>query len=98
MSKIPKSGDSSDEKVNKGSEIEEKSKAYNFNPDDVAPKEVQDQLVELLKWRDEVMRGIEEQLEMIPGLTDLIEELTLAMNACKLNIYRLHVHRKLTNS
>jgi beta-phosphoglucomutase-like phosphatase (HAD superfamily) len=63
--------------------MEDKSKAYDFNPDDIAPKEVQDQLMDLLRWRDDVMRDIERQLEMIPGLTNLIEELTLAINECE---------------
>lgn len=38
--------------------MQAKSKAYEFNPDDVASQEVQRQLLALLKWRDGVYRDI----------------------------------------
>jgi hypothetical protein len=76
------SGSGEDDKMGKGDELKEKSKAYNFNPDDVAPPEVQQQLWELLKWRDEIFREVLRRMEMIPGLTDLIDALTDALNAC----------------
>jgi hypothetical protein len=52
-------------------------------PDNVAPPEVQKQLWDLLKWRDGVYRDVIRQLSMIPGLTDLIDNLTDALNACE---------------
>lgn len=54
LSKIPSSG--GDDKVAKGEEL--KAKAIDFNPDDVAPEEVQKQLWEILLWRDGVMKGM----------------------------------------
>lgn len=69
------------EKVDETEDLQQKSKAYNFNPDDVAPPEVQQQLFSVLKWRDSVYREILKKIEMIPGLSDLIDELTNALNA-----------------
>lgn len=72
-----------DDKTSQAQELEEKSKAYNFDPDNVAPPEVQRQLLDLLKWHDDVMRDIVKRMEMVPGLTDLMEEMSNALNACK---------------
>lgn len=69
------------EKVDETEDLQQKSKAYTFNPDDVAPPEVQQQLFSVLKWRDSVYREILKKIEMIPGLSDLIDELTNALNA-----------------
>lgn len=44
--------------MNQADEMKEKSKAYEFNPDDVAPPEVQEQLLNLLKWRDDIYREV----------------------------------------
>ncbi|TFK41913.1 heterokaryon incompatibility protein Het-C-domain-containing protein [Crucibulum laeve] len=79
LSKLPIGG--GEEKMNKGEEIHEQAKGYNFDPDNIAPPEVQQQLLDLLKWRDSVMRDILSKIEMVPGLSDLIEELTNALNA-----------------
>lgn len=62
--------------------IHAQSQGYNFDPDNVAPPEVQEQLIALLKWRDGVYRDIVAKIEMVPGLADLLEELTNALNAC----------------
>ena len=43
---------------------------------------MQRQLFEILKWRDNVYRDIIKKIEMIPGLNDLIDQLTNALNAC----------------
>lgn len=84
LAKVMSSGGSNeDDKTQKGEELKEKSKAYNFNPDDVLPAEAQQQLWELLKWHDDIMRDVIRQLSMIPGLTDLIDALTNALNACE---------------
>ncbi|EIM92702.1 Het-C-domain-containing protein [Stereum hirsutum FP-91666 SS1] len=79
LSKLPIGGKATD--TSEAEDLSEKSKAYEFNPDDVAPPEVQQQLLELLKWRDGVYRDILSKIEMIPGLEDLIDTLTDALNA-----------------
>ncbi|PFH52311.1 hypothetical protein AMATHDRAFT_46432 [Amanita thiersii Skay4041] len=79
LNKLPSGG--GDDSMNKGEEIHEHAKAYNFNPDDVAPPDVQKQLLELLKWRDDIYRDVLAKIEMVPGLSDLLEELTNALNA-----------------
>lgn len=79
LSKIPIGGGS-----DHAQEAEDlKSKVIDFNPDDVAPEEVQRQLLEILKWRDNVYRDIIKNIEMIPGLSELIDGLTDALNACE---------------
>ncbi|KAG7099815.1 hypothetical protein E1B28_001626 [Marasmius oreades] len=71
----------SEEKLNQGEQLQQQSQAYNFDPNNVAPPEVQRQLLDLLKWRDSIFRDISKKIEMIPGLSDLVEELTNALNA-----------------
>lgn len=83
LSKLPIGGGSSDEKMNEAEDLHAESKAYNFDPDDVAPPEIQAKMLELLKWRDGVYRDILEKIEMIPGLSDLLDNLTNALNACE---------------
>lgn len=73
----------SDDKMNQGQDLQEKSKAYNFDPDNVAPPEVQAQLFELLVWHDNIFRDILEKIESVPGLADVVENITNALNACK---------------
>ncbi len=63
-------------------DMQAKAQAYNFDPDNIAPPEVQEQLWQLLKWRDDIYRDIIKKIEMVPGLSDLIENLTNALNAC----------------
>ena len=63
-------------------EMQAQAKAYHFDPDNVAPPEVREQLWQLLKWRDNVYRDIIKKIEMVPGLSDLIDNLTNALNAC----------------
>lgn len=80
LSQLPIGG--GDDKINQGEEIHAQAKAYNFDPDNIAPPEVQQQLLALLKWRDGVYRDVLAKIEMVPGLTDLLDELTNALNAC----------------
>lgn len=77
--KLPLGG-SGDDDAQQAEDI--KNKAYNFDPDAVAPKEVQEQLFAVLKWRDGIFRDITTKIQMIPGLEDLIDQLTNALNAC----------------
>ena len=78
-----KFGSGDDQKLNQGDEIQQQAKAYRFNPDDMAPPQVKKQLLDALKWHDDVMRDIISKIEMIPGLTSLLEEFSNALNACK---------------
>ena len=79
MSKLGGGG----EDTSKAEQIQSESKAYHFNPDNVAPPEVQQRLKELLAWHDDVMRSIEKKIEMIPGLESLMEQLSNALNECE---------------
>ncbi|KAG6911350.1 hypothetical protein DXG01_001021 [Tephrocybe rancida] len=79
LSQLPIGG--GDDKVNQGEQMNAAAKAYNFNPDNVAPPEVQQQLLALLKWRDQVYRDVVSKIEMVPGLASLLDELTNALNA-----------------
>lgn len=75
-------GGNDEEKVSQADAMKEKAQAYEFNPDDVAPPEVQQQLFQLLKWRDGIYRDVIKKIEMVPGLEELIDNLTNALNAC----------------
>lgn len=68
--------------MNQSEEMHEQAKAYHFDPNNVAPPEVQRQLLDLLAWRDNIMRNVTEKIEMVPGLSDLVDEFTNALNAC----------------
>ncbi|KAK0465515.1 Het-C-domain-containing protein [Desarmillaria tabescens] len=70
-----------DDKLSQGEQLQAQSQAYHFDPDNVAPPEVQKQLLDLLKWRDDVYRDIIAKIEMVPGLSDLIDELSNALTA-----------------
>ena len=80
LSKLPIGG--GDDKMSQGEQIQEQSKAYNFDPDNIAPPEVQQQLIALLRWRDDVYRDVVKTIEMVPGLEDLVDQLSNALNAC----------------
>jgi hypothetical protein len=80
LSKLPIGGGSS--KMDEGEQLHEEAKAYNFDPNNVAPPEVQQKLLQLLRWRDGLMRSILEKIEMIPGLDSLVDQLSNALNAC----------------
>ncbi|KAJ6486163.1 Het-C-domain-containing protein [Mycena vitilis] len=79
LSKLPIGG--GDSKMDEGEQLHAEAKAYNFDPDNVAPPEVQQKLLQLLKWRDGLMRSILEKIEMIPGLDSLMDQLSNALNA-----------------
>lgn len=83
LEKLPIGGNNDEDKVSQADAMKEKAKAYQFNPDDVMPPDVQDQLLQLLKWRDDIYRDILSKIEMIPGLESLIDALTNALNACE---------------
>ncbi|EKM84003.1 hypothetical protein AGABI1DRAFT_110607 [Agaricus bisporus var. burnettii JB137-S8] len=79
IGKLPMGGN--DDKVNQGDQMQQQSKAYNFDPNDIAPPEVQRNLIDVLKWRDSIVKDITQKMDMVPGLSDLIDELTNALNA-----------------
>jgi len=68
--------------MSQGQQILEQLKVYHFDSDDIAPPGVQRQLIDLLKWRDQIMRNITEAIEKIPGLSDLVGEFTNTLNTC----------------
>lgn len=73
-------GSEEDEKLNHGEELKQQAQGYHFDPDNVAPPEVQQQLLDLLKWHDDVMRDVDKKISMIPGLSDLLEEFSNNLN------------------
>ncbi|KAI0652327.1 heterokaryon incompatibility protein Het-C-domain-containing protein [Trametes meyenii] len=81
LKKLPIGGSDTDDKMGEADSMQEKSKAYQFDPNNVAPPEVREQLWQLLKWRDSIYRDIIKKIEMVPGLSDLIDGLTNALNA-----------------
>ena len=76
-------GGGNDEKLNQGEQIKQQSQAYHFDPNNVAPPEVKKQLLDLLRWHDDVMRDITKKMEMVPGLTTLLDQFSNALNECK---------------
>lgn len=83
LSKFRGSGGDNDAgaQANQAEDFKKTSEAYNFDPDNLMPPDVQKQLFEVLKWRDGVYRDIEKKIAMIPGLTDLLDTLSNALNA-----------------
>ncbi|KAF9041808.1 heterokaryon incompatibility Het-C [Hymenopellis radicata] len=73
-------------KLGMGSEMEQaeqmqaQSSAYHFDPDNIAPPEVQKQLLDLLHWRDNVFRVINKTIDLL-GLSELFEAWINAINA-----------------
>ena len=76
-------GSDSDSQMNQAEEMKRKSEAYHFNPNEALPREVVKNLREVLKFHDDVMRSIIKKIEMIPGLSDLLDGLSNALNACE---------------
>lgn len=69
--------------MNQAEEMKRKSEAYHFDPNQALPAEVVKNLRDILKFHDDVMRSIIKKLEMVPGLTDLLDGLSNALNACE---------------
>ncbi|KAI9444928.1 Het-C-domain-containing protein [Lactarius indigo] len=67
--------------VLKSSHYKLSQRRITFDPDNIAPPEVQKRLLALLKWHDGVVRSVSEKIEAIPGLETLIDNLTDAINA-----------------
>uniref|UniRef100_A0A0W0FRN0 Heterokaryon incompatibility Het-C n=1 Tax=Moniliophthora roreri TaxID=221103 RepID=A0A0W0FRN0_MONRR len=76
-------GDDESTSLGQAEAMQEQANAYHFDPDNVAPPEVQQQLLGLLRWRDNVHRAIVNKIEMIPGLADTMDQLSVALNTCK---------------
>jgi len=66
--------------MSQGQQILEQSNFFHFDSDNIAPAEVQRQLIDLLKWRDQI--NITEAIEKNPGLSDLVGEFTNTLNTC----------------
>jgi hypothetical protein len=80
LSQIPSSG-GDDNEMQKGEQL--RQQAFNFDPDHYVTEDVQKQLLDLLRWRDQIMRKVDSAVEHIPGLEDVVEQLTEAMNVCE---------------
>lgn len=76
-------GGGNDSQLNEAEEMKRKSEAYHFDPNQSFPPEVVKNLRDVLKFHDDVMRSIIKKMEMIPGLTDLLDGLSNALNACE---------------
>jgi len=77
-------GGDSDSQMSHAEEMKRKSEAYHFDPNQNMPPEVVNDLKEVLRFHDDVLRDIIKKMEMVPGLTDLIDGLSNALNACEL--------------
>ena len=71
-----------DSKANQAEQMQQQSQGYNFNPDNICPPEVKQRLLDVLRWHDDVMRDITKRIEMVPGLTNLLEEFSNSLNEC----------------
>lgn len=69
--------------MGEGEALEAESKAYRFDPKNVAPPEVQARLRALLAWHDNVYRSVLSKIEAVPGLESLIDNTSEALNTCK---------------
>ena len=79
-------GGDSDSQMSHAEEMKRKSEAYHFDPDQALPPQVVNDLKEVLRFHDDVLRDIIKKMEMVPGLTDLIDGLSNALNACELTL------------
>lgn len=70
-------------KLDQGEELKQQAQGYHFDPNNSCPPEVMERLTATLKWHDDVMRSITKKIEMVPGLTDLLEEFSNALNTCE---------------
>ena len=77
-------GGGGNSQADQAEEMKRKSDAYHFDPNQALPAEVVKNLKEVLKFHDDTMRTILEKMQMIPGLTDLLDGLSNALNACEL--------------
>lgn len=69
--------------MNQAEEMKRKSEAYHFDPNRTFPPEVIRDMKEVLKFHDDLLRNIIAKMEMIPGLTDMVDALSNALNACE---------------
>ncbi|KAK0212316.1 heterokaryon incompatibility Het-C [Desarmillaria ectypa] len=69
-----------DDELSHGEELQAQSQAYHFDPDNVAPPEVQEQLLDLLRWRDNLYRKISTVIETM-GLDEVLDEMSNALTA-----------------
>ncbi|KAF5310722.1 hypothetical protein D9619_007668 [Psilocybe cf. subviscida] len=79
---LGKFGGGNDSDLDHGEQLKAESKAYHFDPNNVCPPDVQKKLMDLLKWHDNIMRSIEEKIEMVPGLSSLLDQLSNDLNTC----------------
>jgi len=80
MSKLPLGGGSSDVNHDLAS-MDEKKHAFDLDGriDQIAPEELQAKIWDLFKVRDNLMRRIEEIIQGIPGLSAMLENISLSL-------------------
>ncbi|EGG08407.1 uncharacterized protein MELLADRAFT_71466 [Melampsora larici-populina 98AG31] len=82
LSKLPLGGSNGDTTVNDDlDQMNQKKKAFDLDGriDQLAPEQLQQQLWDIFVIRDNLMRRIEELIEGVPGLGELLENLSLAL-------------------
>lgn len=92
LSQVPSGQGQTQNEMAQADEIQ--AKAFHFDPDNYTTEEVQQTLWQILGWRDRIMRKVSTIMEKIPGLEDLMDQLTDALNVCKSfeSTWRLMTH------
>ncbi|KIM22867.1 hypothetical protein M408DRAFT_332726 [Serendipita vermifera MAFF 305830] len=76
LSQLPSSGGKED-KVQQGEQM--KQNAIHFDPNNYTSQETQAQIWQALCWRDDIMRDIESIIAGIPGLEELVDQISQAL-------------------
>lgn len=79
------------DKVSEAEEMSEQSEAYHFDPDNIAPPEVQRKLYSMLRWRDGIYKEVDRMIESIPGLSSVLDDIGNALNAFVYNVISPYV-------
>ncbi|KAH9968682.1 heterokaryon incompatibility protein Het-C-domain-containing protein [Russula dissimulans] len=90
LSKVPHGEGSS--QMQQGEQLHVQSKAYHFDPKNIAPPQVRQQLWTLLKWRDGVYRSVTNLIDSVPGLESLIDNLGESLDTLLHRITILPIH------
>jgi Heterokaryon incompatibility protein Het-C len=80
LSKLPSMGGASG-KMQQGEQM--KQNAINFDPSKYTSEQTQQEIWQVLVWRDSLMRDIESIIAGIPGLEKLVEEISEALTVCE---------------
>jgi hypothetical protein len=80
LSKLPTFGGESG-KLQQGAQM--KQNAINFDPNKYTSEQTQQEIWQVLVWRDSFMRDIEAIIAGIPGLEKLVEQISEAITVCE---------------